>query len=137
MYTLSDEMLKLLKFDVLKILDSCKHIDTPAHHERDLQNATDYFAQSFLNPQDYFFFRFRRVYLAIVLTRQTYHVLCENYRPRNIPQSDVTSSHLLAKNLFGDYIELKDAFIAFRECVIDVLNMYLNIPQTWQQLELY
>ena len=74
MYVLSDEIYKLLKFDVLKIIDSAVKQSSPYKPQDHLQNECDYFAQSFVNPQDYFFFRFRKMYLKIVLTRKTYHL---------------------------------------------------------------
>ena len=137
MYVLSDEIYKLLKFDVLKIIDSAIKQTSPYKPQDHLQNECDYFAQSFVNPQDYFFFRFRKMYLKIVLTRKTYHIYCEFYRPRSLPQSVVTASHYLAKNLFGDFEKLLDAFRAFSDCVIDIINTELCIPHHWEQLELF
>ena len=141
MYMLSDELHKLLSFDLMKIVEGCRQVKSPQHPERTLQAPDDYFAQSFVTPENYFFFRYRKIYIAIVLTnsahQQLYHVMCEHYMPRLIPLSELSKYHLLAKNFFGDFTDLFSAFKAFSECVHDVCNTYLGIPHQWQQLELF
>lgn len=137
MYQLTDEIYRLLKHDVLKIIDSCKKTANPERYDLELQVPFDYFAQSFVNPQDYFYFRFRRVFLKVVRTHKVYHLYTENWQPTAVfSNSVVTASVYLKKNLFGDFDNLESAVKLFYAEVKRVMDYFLSIPKEWEQLEL-
>ena len=138
MYQLSDEMYRLLKHDVFKIIDSCKQTVNPEVVDLSLRVPNDYFAQSFLNPENYFYFRFRDVFLSVVRTNRVYHLYVERWRPTaQFSESVVTASVYLKKNLYGDFETLEDAVKLWNSEIKRVLDYFMPRKQTWEQLEIF
>lgn len=130
MYTISDSAYKLLKHDVLTILDTAVHHHMPKALDAPRQESYNYGVDSQLDPHLYFHFQFQGVYIYVRRYNKLFTVCCEHFSP-------ALPSNRFIDNGFGEFASLDLALSAFKDCVLSVLTAYVGSEVIFQQLDLY
>lgn len=130
MYTISDSAYRLLKHDVLTILNTAFNCHEPKYKDAPRQESYDYAVDSQLNPHLFFHFQFQGVYIYVRRYRDSFTVCCEHFCP-SLPRNQYVADG------YGDFASLDFALSAFNDCVRSVLTAFTGSELTFQQLELY
>lgn len=136
MYTLTDSAYQLLKRDIQRILESCKHHEQFRNEKPDFTDLRFDEATVCLRPQDYFHFQFGRFYICLVRNKvsEVYSLQCYRWIPADF---ECVSNFSLVDKQFGRFHSVNEALEAFYKECKRCMDYCLEHPVEYMQLEIF